>query len=456
MNREELFDKYLQRALTPEEAAELKALLARDPAAGRALVEHINEASLIVRIAGRLHEHATAEEDSAPAPPPLASASSSPRQPWRWAIAAGLAFLATLAWFARPNPLPLNATLMAASAEVTIQRRDQVLAAEPGLHLAAGDIVQAPSQGYATIVFEGEAARVELRDGSKAAFNTTSHARVLNLTEGSVEAVLSPSAKQHAATLTMRTLHAEARSARGRFLLASETSSTRLEVSSGEVQFTRWPERQTVSVRAGNTAVAAPNHEFSVRPFLPEAWHSKDIGAVGLRGTARYDGQCFRLQGAGQDTCCTKDQFQFTYRVLPGDGEIQAQIRQIEFTDPEAKAILMIRQTLKSASPQVSLGVTASGGLELEYRARTDSRIQRPGHAGTPCWLKLVRQADVISTFHSANGTDWTMASSHTNSVAGPAFIGLGVTSYNHAALSTAVFDQVRVTSAPVDSSDQL
>jgi ferric-dicitrate binding protein FerR (iron transport regulator) len=456
MNREELFDKYLQRSLTPEETAELKALLQGSPAAGRELVEHINEASLIVRLAGRMHEHATAEEDSAASPAPIVAAKPSARPPWRWAIAAGLAFLAALAWFLRPNPLPLNATLMAASAEVTIQRRDQSLAAEPGLHLMAGDIVQTPAPGYATIVFEGEAARVELRDGTKALFNTTAHARVLNLTEGSVEAVLSPSSKQRASALTMRTLHGEARSGRGRFLLASETSSTRLEVSSGEVQFTHLPERQTLAVRAGQTASASPNHQFAVRPFLPEAWRSKDIGAVGLRGAARFDGQCFRLQGAGQDTCCAKDQFQFTYQTLPGDGEILAQVRQIEFTDPEAKAMLMIRQTLKSASPQVSLGVTASGGLELEYRARTDSRIERPGHAGTPCWLRLVRQGDVITTFHSANGADWTLASSHTNSFAGPAFIGLGVTSYNHAALSTAVFDQVRVTPESIVPSDKL
>ena len=53
MNREELFDKFLQRSLTRPQAEELKRLLRDDPAAGRALVEHINEASLVVRVDSR-------------------------------------------------------------------------------------------------------------------------------------------------------------------------------------------------------------------------------------------------------------------------------------------------------------------------------------------------------------------------------------------------------------------
>ena len=54
MSREELFDKYLQRSLTRTEAEELKALLKSDPTAGRALVEHINEAGLMVRVASQM------------------------------------------------------------------------------------------------------------------------------------------------------------------------------------------------------------------------------------------------------------------------------------------------------------------------------------------------------------------------------------------------------------------
>src|SRR6185369_17031407 len=139
-----------------------------------------------------------------------------------------------------------------------------------------------------------------------------------------------------------------------------------------------------------------------------------------------------------------KDQFHFTHQSLDGDGEIIARVREIEFTDPEAKAMLMVRQNLRTASPQVSIGITAAGGLELEQRAKVESSLQRVGQTWPPAWLRLVRQGPVIKAYSSENGSDWTAVGSYSNGMSGRVYIGLGVTSYNHAALSTAIFDQVR------------
>ena len=54
MNREELFDKHLRGELSADETAQLKQLLANDPAAGRAFVEHVNETALMVRVGSQL------------------------------------------------------------------------------------------------------------------------------------------------------------------------------------------------------------------------------------------------------------------------------------------------------------------------------------------------------------------------------------------------------------------
>jgi hypothetical protein len=244
------------------------------------------------------------------------------------------------------------------------------------------------------------------------------------------------------------TLHAEARVAGTRLLLASETSSTHLEVSNGTVDFVRRSDGKALLVKQGFCATAGPNAEWCSRPFLPDQWQSQDIGAVRLHGQARFDGSAFRVRGAGQDTCCKKDQLHYVYQPLHTDGEIRARVREVEFTDPEAKASIMIRQSLKSASKQASLGLTASGGLEFESRTDTESRLRRTGHSSTPCWLRLARSADMITAFKSTDGTNWVEVASQNLALGEQAYIGLGVTSFNHAALSTSIFDQVMLVAA--------
>lgn len=252
--------------------------------------------------------------------------------------------------------------------------------------------------------------------------------------------------------LTLLTLHAEARVVGTRFLLSSEISSTRLEVNEGAVEFKRRNSGELLVVKNGFTATASPNTDFAARPFLPAPWASQDIGAVGLRGRARFDGAAFRVCGAGQDTCCQKDQLHFVYQPLEGDGEIRAYVRELEFTDPEAKSGVMIRQSLKSASPQVSLGVTAAGALEFEHRSKTESRLEKPGRAPAPCWLRLVRQGDLFTAYKSGDGTNWIETGSSTVPMRGRVYVGLGVTSYNHAALSASLFERVSVKAASAEA----
>ncbi|PYJ02768.1 MAG: hypothetical protein DME25_15275 [Verrucomicrobia bacterium] len=446
MNREELFDKFLQRSLTRPQAEELKRLLRDDPAAGRALVEHINEASLVVRVGSQLQSLPTAAAQVTELRSREWVSGRARRRVafWKWAaLAAGLAALALAARSLFPIARTLRATVVASNGEVAVLRAEKSVPAETGLHLQQGDIVQVGQPGRAVVVFDGEATRAELQGGGQVKFSASRRGKRLELLQGALEAAVAPQPKGR--PMILSTLHAEARVVGTRLLLASEVSSTRLEVSDGAVEFTRRSDGQSLLVKNGFTAIASPNTEFCALPFLPAPWRSQDIGAVGLHGQARFDGTAFRVRGAGQDTCCRKDQFHFLYQTLDGDGEIRACVREVEFTDPEAKAVVMIRQSLKTASPQVSLGLLASGGLELEHRARLESRLERPGHAGTPSWLRLVRQADVITAYQSTDGSNWTSVGSHTVPMSEEVYVGLGVTSFNHSALSTSLFDNVSV-----------
>ena len=447
MNREELFDKFLQRSLTQAEAEELKALLKNDPTAGRALVEHVNEASLLVRVASQMPGAVPVTGEILKLPSsPLASVGVTKRRWLRWksvAMAASLALLAAAAWFFQPLRPELQAAIGMTSGEVTILRGSGSLSAESGLRLQQGDYVQTGPHSRATVVFDGEATRAELQSDALAKFTVSWRGKRIELSQGAVEATVAP--QPGSRSMTLSTLHAEAKVLGTRLLLASEVSSTRLEVNEGKVQFTRRNDGQSLLVKEGFTATASPNIEFSLRPFLPPPWASKDIGSVGLKGQARFDGVAFRLRGAGQDTCCTKDQFHFVYQPLEGDGQITACLREVEFTDPEAKAFVMIRQTLQTASPQISLGATASGGLELEHRARKESRIERVGWTPGPCWVRVARRGDLFTAYKSEDGSNWIEVGSKTNQMPRRIYIGLGVTSYNHAALSGSLFDRVQL-----------
>jgi ferric-dicitrate binding protein FerR (iron transport regulator) len=446
MNRDDLFDKFLQRSLNRVEAEELKALLKNDPSAGRALVEHVNEASLLVRVGSQLQAVPAIGEERIElhSANPLPSRSRWGLPGWGWgALAACLAVFAAAGFLLLRAAPAFRATIASLSGEATILRGTQSIPAEIGFPLQQGDIVETMAKSRVVVVFDGEATRAELQSEAQARFTVSRKGKRLELTKGALEATIAP--QKNSPPMTLATLHAEVKAAGTRFLLASEISSTRLEVSEGAVEFKRHPDGQSLLVKNGFTATASPNTEFCARPFLPDAWSSGDIGAVRLRGQALFDGSAFRVRGAGQDTCCQKDQLHFVYQILEGDGEIRARVREIEFADPESKATLMIRGNLKAASRQVSVGVTASGGLEVEFRTSGESRIERAGWSAAPSWLRLLRRGREITAYKSADGTNWTQVGTQSMHLTGRAYVGLGVTSFNHAALSTSLFDQVTV-----------
>ena len=222
MNREDLFDKFLQRTLTRAEAEELKALLKRDAEAGRALVEHVNEASLLVRIGSQM-QSAPADTSEIIRLHTAAQSAASPTRrasAWKWAaLAAGFAVLAAAAWWLFPTTTELRATVSMINGEVTLLRGDKTLPVETGFKLRQGDVIQTPPQGRAMVVFDGEATRVELQADARAVFSVSRKGKRLELSQGALEATVAP--QPAGRPMTLLTLHAEARVVGTRFLLSA-------------------------------------------------------------------------------------------------------------------------------------------------------------------------------------------------------------------------------------------
>jgi hypothetical protein len=104
---------------------------------------------------------------------------------------------------------------------------------------------------------------------------------------------------------------------------------------------------------------------------LPSPWVNRDIGNVGLAGSASYSNGTFTVNASGADIWGVADEFHFVYQSLNGDGQIVARIASVENTDQFAKGGVMIRETLTAGSRHVILDLKPGGGLEFMSRIAT-------------------------------------------------------------------------------------
>lgn len=204
---------------------------------------------------------------------------------------------------------------------------------------------------------------------------------------------------------------------------------------------------------AENESIAAPV-DCRAQSSLPIPWTNRDIGGVGLAGSATYSNGTFTANGSGADIWGTADEFHFVYQSLNGDGQIVARVTGVENTDQFAKGGVMIREALTAGSRHVILDLKPNGGLEFMNRTApngTTSVVSGGTTVAIPHWLKLVRSGNTFTASRSSDGINWTAVGTTNVTMAATVYFGLAVTSHNDAVLNTSTFDNVSVT---VPSSD--
>ncbi|MFC1718620.1 DUF6531 domain-containing protein, partial [Candidatus Poribacteria bacterium] len=189
-----------------------------------------------------------------------------------------------------------------------------------------------------------------------------------------------------------------------------------------------------------------------------EGWQSLDIGTTG--GYSVQEGDTIIVTADGADIGGTADQFHYVYKELKGDCEISARVVDIgEGANGWAKAGVMIRETLEPDSRHVTMVLTPEGRTVSQHR-KTDGDPSSSAHSdqefGTPPYLvKLVRNGNKYTGYHSADGIEWvSQANTHLDpgdNAANPAtvemgsnvYVGLCYTSHDPENSSTVVFDTV-------------
>jgi len=166
-----------------------------------------------------------------------------------------------------------------------------------------------------------------------------------------------------------------------------------------------------------------------------------------LGGFTEAPAGTFTMRGEGTDIGGNSDQFHFAWQQLQGAGSIIARVQSIQDTNPEAKAGVMIRDTLDADSVHAMLAVTPDNGVWFGRRTSaggtTDSDIQADMTA--PLLLKIERSSGgLMRASYSTNGFSWTsLGSSIPITMNNPMYIGLAVTSHNPGVACEAVFSSV-------------
>jgi hypothetical protein len=200
-----------------------------------------------------------------------------------------------------------------------------------------------------------------------------------------------------------------------------------------------------------NSAPLGQNKTFTTLVYLRTnalsrgCWSDQDIGAVAATGSATSADCNWTIVGSGVDIWDYADEFHYVYQTLSGNGQIVARVVSVTNTDLWAKAGVMIRETLDTASRHAMMVVTPGNGTAFQRRTSTGGvSTHTAGSVVTaPYWVKLVRRGNTFTGYESPNGSAWTQVGTDTVSMASSIYIGLCVTSHNDGALCTAVFNNI-------------
>ncbi|HTD68296.1 MAG TPA: hypothetical protein VK846_17360 [Candidatus Limnocylindria bacterium] len=179
---------------------------------------------------------------------------------------------------------------------------------------------------------------------------------------------------------------------------------------------------------------------------LPEPWREADIGAMLIPGSTRHEGGIFSVRSSGVNIDGEADSFHYVFKPVRGDSEIVAEVVSIQYTHFNAKAGLMMRETLNEYSPNVMIALTAQRGAALQIRSGERARTEAASLRGVfaPHWLKLRRRGNEFSAFTSLNGRIWSLLDKVSVSMSETFYVGLAVASARDAVLNWTTFAKVR------------
>ncbi|MGM3162641.1 fibronectin type III domain-containing protein [Dickeya undicola] len=171
---------------------------------------------------------------------------------------------------------------------------------------------------------------------------------------------------------------------------------------------------------------------------LSDAWQRQDIGKADTPGSATNDQDVMALEAHNGDMWAAADSVNFVYQKLKGDGSITARLIDLRYSDPYAKAGVMIRNSLSDGSAYMLTGYTASSGAMSQWRSKDGAATGSKGvfvkseNGSQPAWLRLTRDGNTFISEVSDDGLTWTTLNKRINpNMNDTLYIGLALSSHN-------------------------
>ena len=155
------------------------------------------------------------------------------------------------------------------------------------------------------------------------------------------------------------------------------------------------------------------------------------------------------IAGGGPDIWGVSDDFHFVYQTRNGDVSITARVNSVEKTDTNAKACVMIRESLSGSARNISMEMEPTGWAIFQWRDSlsdtTDYNSMGIPTVAFPQWIRLERKGDTLNGYNSSDGVNWIFRGTRIVFLPTDVYVGLAVTSHNTAMLSSVVFDSVQI-----------
>jgi len=187
-------------------------------------------------------------------------------------------------------------------------------------------------------------------------------------------------------------------------------------------------------------------------------WTTHGVKALSLwfRGYPAYFGSfveapagTYTMTAGGTDIGGTSDQCHFAFKEVSGASSVVAKVLSVSNTHTDAKAGVMIRDSLDADSAGAMVYITPGGAIALGYRDSAGASSTVVGQVSgitAPQWLKIERAlGGLIRGYYSADGTTWTQIGTAIATVTMnvPVYVGLAVTGHNTSQKCVAQFSNV-------------
>ncbi|MDB6080044.1 MAG: hypothetical protein JWO82_3791, partial [Akkermansiaceae bacterium] len=216
--------------------------------------------------------------------------------------------------------------------------------------------------------------------------------------------------------------------------------------------FTATAGTQTLSfvgtdLATGDNTVFIDNVRIAVNTATPPSpWVKADIGVSGAASSATYASGVFTVNGAGTNVGGTADSFGSLYQLSSADCSVTLRVATLQNTNANAKAGVMVRESLNANASEAGVWVTPTSGIVFTTRSSTGGATTTTASTGkaAPYWVRITRTGNAFAAYYSSDGSTWTqLGTSTTIAMASSAYVGLGVDSGDANQLSTATLDNV-------------